>query len=176
MGNVLKWIKWVFDWRFLPAKFQRWLFSTGTRAVKFVNAFGLFGYAMVFFLYGKVLYQYKLYDKFDTAPPKVTATVMLVLAVLQIILMVGKTDRSQIVGGYLLICSGFVWFMVALVVTTLVFNLDRAQTYLPLAAMVCAGALGLLDDIINLKSNGKGKADLNSGLKFLLMAVIAGLS
>ena len=65
--------------------------------------------------------------------------------------------------------------LVALVVTTLVFNLDRAQTYLPLAAMVCAGALGLLDDIINLKSNGKGKAGLNSGLKFLLMAVIAGL-
>ena len=66
---------------------------------------------MVFFLYGKVLYQYKLYDKFDTAPPKVTATVMLVLAVLQIVLMVGKTDRSQIIGGYLLICSGFIWFM-----------------------------------------------------------------
>lgn len=112
MGNVLKWIKWVFDWRFLPAKFQRWLFSTGTRAVKFVNAFGLFGYAMVFFLYGKVLYQYKLYDKFDIAPPKVTVTVMLALAVLQIILMVGKTYRSQIIGGYLLICSGFIWFLI----------------------------------------------------------------
>ena len=112
MGNVLKWIKWVFDWRFLPAKFQRWLFSTGTRAVKFVNAFGLFGYAMVFFLYGKVLYQYKLYDKFDTVPPKVTATVMLVLAALQIVSMVGKTDRSQIIDGYLLICSGFIWFLI----------------------------------------------------------------
>ena len=40
MGNVLKWFKWVFDWRFLPAKFQRWLFSTGTRAV-YVDLFGL---------------------------------------------------------------------------------------------------------------------------------------
>ena len=40
--------------------------------------------------------------------------------------------------------------LVALVVTTLVFNLDRAQTYLPLAAMVCAGALGLLDDSIRI--------------------------
>ena len=47
---------------------------------------------MVFFLYGKVLYQYKLYDKFDTAPPKVTATVMLVLAALQIVLMVRYRD------------------------------------------------------------------------------------
>lgn len=137
MGNVLKWIKWVFDWRFLPAKFQRWLFSTGTRAVKFVNAFGLFGYAMVFFLYGKVLYQYKLYDKFDTVPPKVTATVMLVLAVLQIILMVGKTDRSQIIGGYLLICSGFVWFMVAVAFWASYPPLSTGVVFPCVMALIC---------------------------------------
>lgn len=137
MGNVLKWIKWVFDWRFLPAKFQRWLFSTGTRAVKFVNAFGLFGYAMVFFLYGEVLYQYKLYDKFDTVPPKVTATVMLVLAVLQIILMVGKTDRSQIIGGYLLICSGFVWFMVAVAFWASYPPLSTGVVFPCVMALIC---------------------------------------
>lgn len=137
MGNVLKWIKWVFDWRFLPAKFQRWLFSTGTQAVKFVNAFGLFGYAMVFFLYGEVLYQYKLYDKFDTAPPKVTATVMLVLAVLQIILMVGKTDRSQIIGGYLLICSGFVWFMVAVAFWASYPPLSTGVVFPSVMALIC---------------------------------------
>ena len=137
MGNVLKWIKWVFDWRFLPAKFQRWLFSTGTRAVKFVNAFGLFGYAMVFFLYGKVLYQYKLYDKFDTVPPKVTATVMLVLAVLQIVLMVGKTDRSQIVGGYMLICSGFVWFMVAVAFWASYPPLSTGVVFPCVMALIC---------------------------------------
>lgn len=137
MGNVLKWIKWVFDWRFLPAKFQRWLFSTGTRAVKFVNAFGLFGYAMVFFLYGEVLYQYKLYDKFDAVPPKVTATVMLVLAVLQIILMVGKTDRSQIIGGYLLICSGFVWFMVAVAFWASYPPLSTGVVFPCVMALIC---------------------------------------
>lgn len=137
MGNVLKWIKWVFDWRFLPAKFQRWLFSTGTRAVKFVNAFGLFGYAMVFFLHGEVLYQYKLYDKFDTAPPKVTATVMLVLAVLQIISMVGKTDRYQIIGGYLLICSGFVWFLVAVAFGASYPPLSTGVVFPSLLAVVC---------------------------------------
>lgn len=137
MGNVLKWIKWVFDWRFLPAKLQRWLFSTGTRAVKFVNAFGLFGYAMVFFLYGEVLYQYKLYDKFDTVPPKVTATVMLVLAVLQIILMVGKTDRSQIIGGYLLICSGFVWFMVAVAFWASYPPLSTGVVFPSVMALIC---------------------------------------
>lgn len=137
MGNVLKWIKWVFDWRFLPAKFQRWLFSTGTRAVKFVNAFGLFGYAMVFFLYGEVLYQYKLYDKFDTVPPKVTATVMLVLAVLQIILMVGKTDRSQIIGGYLLICSGFIWFLITVAFWASYPPLSTGVVFPCVMALIC---------------------------------------
>ena len=137
MGNVLKWIKWVFDWRFLPAKFQHWLFSTGTRAVKFVNAFGLFGYAMVFFLYGKVLYQYKLYDKFDTAPPKVTATVMLVLAVLQIIPMVRKTDRSQIIGGYMLICSGLVWFLVAVAFGASYPPLSTGVVFPCVMALIC---------------------------------------
>ena len=137
MGNVLKWIKWVFDWRFLPAKFQRWLFSTGTRAVKFVNAFGLFGYAMVFFLYGKVLYQYKLYDKFDTVPPKVTATVMLVLAVLQIISMVGKTDRSQIIDGYLLICSGFIWFLITVAFWASYPPLSTGVVFPCVMALIC---------------------------------------
>ena len=137
MGNVLKWIKWVFDWRFLPAKFQRWLFSTGTKAVKFVNAFGLFGYAMVFFLYGKVLYQYKLYDKFDTAPPKVAATVMLALAVLQIILMVGKSDRSQIIGGYLLICSGFIWFLITVAFVASYPPLSTGVVFPCVMALIC---------------------------------------
>lgn len=137
MGSVLKWIKWVFDWRFLPAKFQRWLFSTGTRAVKFVNAFGLFGYAMVFFLYGKVLYQYKLYDKFDTVPPKVTATVMLALAVLQIISMVGKTDRSQIIGGYLLICSGFIWFLITVAFWASYPPLSTGVVFPCVMALIC---------------------------------------
>ncbi len=64
--------------------------------------------------------------------------------------------------------------LVALAISTLVFNLDRAQTYLPLAAMVGAGLLGLLDDIINLRGNGRGTAGLSSKIKFLLMALIAG--
>ncbi len=65
--------------------------------------------------------------------------------------------------------------ILALVIATLMFNLDRAQTYLPLAAMVVAGMLGLIDDIINFKGTGKGKAGLNSKIKFLLMAIIASM-
>ncbi len=56
---------------------------------------------------------------------------------------------------------------------TLAFNLDRGQTYLPLAAMIGAGVLGLLDDVINLRTNGSGTGGLSSKLKFVLMVLIA---
>lgn len=64
--------------------------------------------------------------------------------------------------------------LVALSVVTLLFNLDRGQTYLPLAAAIGAGLIGLLDDVFNLKSSGKGTAGLNFKIKLLFTAIIAG--
>lgn len=66
--------------------------------------------------------------------------------------------------------------LIALSTVTILFNLDRGQTWLPLAAAVGAGAVGLLDDIINLRG-GKGTAGLNFKIKLLLTSLIAaGLS
>lgn len=62
--------------------------------------------------------------------------------------------------------------VVSIAITTLLFNLDRAQTYLPLAALVSGGIVGLIDDIINIKGLGGGAAGLRSGLKFALITVI----
>lgn len=67
--------------------------------------------------------------------------------------------------------------LTALSIVTVLFNFDRGQTWLPLAAAVGAGAIGLLDDIINLRGGGKGTAGLNFKLKLLLTTIIAaGLS
>lgn len=62
--------------------------------------------------------------------------------------------------------------VVSIAITTLLFNLDRAQTWLPLAALVSGGIVGLIDDIINIKGLGGGTAGLRSGLKFALITVI----
>lgn len=64
-------------------------------------------------------------------------------------------------------------FLVAVCVITLMFNLSREQTWLPLAAFVGAGLVGLLDDIINLKGSGKGTAGLPTRIKFLSILAIA---
>lgn len=64
-------------------------------------------------------------------------------------------------------------FLVSVTLVTLCLNLSRAETWLPLAAFVGAGAVGLIDDIINIKGTGRGIAGLNSKLKLLLTTIIA---
>ncbi|HJP80810.1 MAG TPA: phospho-N-acetylmuramoyl-pentapeptide-transferase [Candidatus Saccharimonadales bacterium] len=58
-------------------------------------------------------------------------------------------------------------------VITFFFNLDRAQTWLPLAALIGGGAVGLLDDIINIRGSGTGVAGLRSSLKFAMITLLA---
>ena len=55
---------------------------------------------------------------------------------------------------------------------TLLFNLDRAETYLPLAALVGGGIVGLIDDIINVRGLGGGVGWLRSGMKFTMITLI----
>lgn len=66
-------------------------------------------------------------------------------------------------------------FVIAICVVTLVFNLDRAQTWLPLAALIGGGAVGLLDDVINVRGRGGGVAGLRFSLK-ISMVLFLGLA
>lgn len=63
--------------------------------------------------------------------------------------------------------------VVSIAVITLFTNLSRSQTYLPLFGLVTAGFIGLLDDFINIRGNGKGVAGLRTPLKFFLILLIA---
>lgn len=63
-------------------------------------------------------------------------------------------------------------FVASIAVVTLTANLSRGQTWLPLAGMLGAGAIGLFDDVINIKSNG-GVAGMSAKAKFLLHSAVA---
>lgn len=63
--------------------------------------------------------------------------------------------------------------VIAITVVTFFFNLNRAETWLPLAALVGGGAVGLLDDMINIRGQGTGVAGLRSGLKFAMITGVA---
>ena len=62
--------------------------------------------------------------------------------------------------------------VVSITVITFCFNLNRAETWLPLAALVGGGAVGLLDDVINIRGQGLGVAGLRSSLKFLMITLL----
>ncbi|MEO5627945.1 MAG: phospho-N-acetylmuramoyl-pentapeptide-transferase [Candidatus Saccharimonadales bacterium] len=64
-------------------------------------------------------------------------------------------------------------FVVSVTIVTLSYNLSRGETWLPLAAFVGAGLVGLIDDIINVRGSGIGVAGLPSKLKLLLTTMIA---
>jgi phospho-N-acetylmuramoyl-pentapeptide-transferase len=66
-------------------------------------------------------------------------------------------------------------FVVSVTLVTLIFNLSRAQTWLPLAAFLGAAGVGLLDDIINIRGTGGGVAGLRSKIKLLLTTVVAAI-
>ncbi|MGI6103274.1 MAG: phospho-N-acetylmuramoyl-pentapeptide-transferase [Patescibacteria group bacterium] len=66
------------------------------------------------------------------------------------------------------------WGVVAIV--TLLFNLDRAGTWLPLFTLVAAGLLGLVDDYINIRwTERTGIKGMRSGMKFALQLLIGGV-
>lgn len=63
-------------------------------------------------------------------------------------------------------------FILSVAIVTLIFNLSREQTWLPLAAFIGAGLIGLSDDIINIKGSGGGSAGLPAKVKLLLTCLI----
>ncbi|HSX53286.1 MAG TPA: phospho-N-acetylmuramoyl-pentapeptide-transferase [Patescibacteria group bacterium] len=64
-------------------------------------------------------------------------------------------------------------FVAAVTIVTLLANLQRTETWLPLAAFVVAGAVGFVDDVINIHGSGQGVAGLPSKLKLLLITLVA---
>lgn len=64
-------------------------------------------------------------------------------------------------------------FVVSTALVTLIFNLERTETWLPLAAFLGAALIGLLDDLINIRGSGKGVAGIPSKMKLLMTTFVA---
>jgi phospho-N-acetylmuramoyl-pentapeptide-transferase len=65
-------------------------------------------------------------------------------------------------------------FVLSIAIVTLVANLSRGQTWLPLAGLLGAAAIGLVDDFMNIRSIG-GVAGMSARLKFSLYSLVVGL-
>lgn len=58
------------------------------------------------------------------------------------------------------------------VLVTVICNLNREQTWLPLVGFVGGSLVGFIDDLINVFGSGKGAAGLRAPVKFLMISVI----
>jgi len=105
------------------------------------------------------LYKYKLSQKMRTkAWDGTSAEVYLSLH--------KQKEGTPIMGGLL------IW--VTATILTLLFNLSRSQTYLPVFVLVATGFLGLIDDSLKVRGIGAIKG-LSTKLKFIFQFIIAGL-
>ncbi|MDO5475157.1 MAG: phospho-N-acetylmuramoyl-pentapeptide-transferase [Candidatus Saccharibacteria bacterium] len=62
--------------------------------------------------------------------------------------------------------------VIAVSVVTWIFNLDRGQTWLPLAGFLGGALVGMIDDAINIFGSGKGAAGLRGPVKFFLISAV----
>ena len=103
MSNSLKWVKYMLEWRFLPVRFQKWLFGTGTRVVEFASGLSLIGYAAVFAFSPVDIYDWPIYYKFKSIPESVLIPVFGGIGLLQLVAMYWQTYRGNVFSGYLLL-------------------------------------------------------------------------
>ena len=113
MNNSLKWVKYVLDWRFLPVRFQKWLFGTGTRVVEFVSGLSMIGYALVFAFAPTDVYEWPIYYKFKDISELTLVLVFGGCGVLQLAAMYWQTFKGAVVSGYMLLISAFIWYLTA---------------------------------------------------------------
>lgn len=62
--------------------------------------------------------------------------------------------------------------LVVVAIVTLICNSSREWTWLPLAGFLGGGAIGLIDDAINIFGSGKGAAGLRAPVKMFLITVV----
>lgn len=63
-------------------------------------------------------------------------------------------------------------FVLATLIVTLIWNLDRSQTWLPLAALCGGAAVGLLDDILNVFGLDAKNRGLRAPIKFMMIGLL----
>jgi phospho-N-acetylmuramoyl-pentapeptide-transferase len=63
-------------------------------------------------------------------------------------------------------------FVLSISIVTLVGNLSRGETWLPLAGLIGAAGIGLIDDVMNIRSTGGGVAGMSAKAKFGLYSIL----
>ena len=62
--------------------------------------------------------------------------------------------------------------VVVVTAVTLICNLDRGQTWLPIAGFLGGAGVGFIDDLINVFGSGEGAAGLRAPTKMIMISLV----
>lgn len=126
----------------------------------FLLSFGSFGLTMALTpVYTFFAYKYKLWKVSRTVDVTGSAT-----PVLDKLRAMKPKRNVPLMAGLI--------FVLVTTVLTVAFNWSRSQTWLPVAALVGGGAIGLIDDIINVRGLGGGFKGLRPMFKFAMIVAV----
>ena len=130
-------IKWLLDFRFLPSKFQYWLFQRGTRAIEFISAIGLIGFAVVFHINDGTMYDLPLYHKFAEIEEWKIVVTLGVVGCLQALTLGYSSVKATALSGYMLLISALIWALISVAFYMSYPPLNTGMVVPPLLAFVC---------------------------------------
>lgn len=128
----------VLEFRFLPARFQRFLFGTCTRIIEITSGLVMMGFAFVFALHGNEILHEDLYEKFAHLHPHIMVVILLVVGGGQLCAAVFQSSRSNIISGCLLLWASLIWMLIAGTFIAAYPPLSTGMTTYTVLAIVCA--------------------------------------
>lgn len=135
--EMMGYLRWLFGWRFLPSRFQLWLFGTGTRILELISGVGLLGYGLAFWVAPDEIYRWKMYYKFEDIPEHYMIAVFLSVGLLQLVSMWWQSVRGNVLSAYTLLVSGLVWFLVSVAFWSAYPPVHTGMVLPPLLAGLC---------------------------------------
>ena len=130
-------LKSILDWRFLPKKFQAWLFNRATNVIEFVNITCLIGVFIILLVDDGAIYAVQTYHKLHTLPENYVLTVLGVTVLLQFFPYVLKGLHKTAISGYALLFSGLVWFIISAAYVASYPPLNLGMVFAPLFSFLC---------------------------------------
>lgn len=130
-------LKSILDWRFLPRKFQSWLFNRATNVIEFVNVSCLIGIFIILLVDDGAIYAVQTYRKLHTLPENYILTVLGVTILLQSLAFILKGLHKTAISGYALLFSGLVWFIISAAYVASYPPLNLGMVFAPVFSFLC---------------------------------------
>ena len=98
---------------FLPEGLRNWLFGTGTRALEVLNSSLLLTWGVISLLNAQFVELLPTYAHMKIVPTSLVSIIFFFLGIAQLVYALRSTADSNIISGYFLIVSSFVWAIIA---------------------------------------------------------------